>query len=108
MNGCGKFWESFDSIPMWSREGDELVCVDQKTGKELKRVPVPEINGIKMEIFETYAGVLLRDIQIDEDEYMEKGEEVNIQMMPNGQIYALVGHTCIKTGAEEGIDFEFI
>lgn len=100
------FWDGFESLPMHYDRGDEMVCIDEKTGKELgrsKKTVGP--NGKQLAIFETHPARTLRDIgdkrgKNDPEEYGEffpKGTDVFAALYPGD------GSLCIMAGKKSGV-----
>lgn len=53
--------------------------------------------------------VLLKDIPTGwEDDVYEAGTQMNVERMPHGRLYIVVGTTCINSNAKEGIDFKYL
>ena len=91
--GMGKFWDSFPELPMHYDEGDDVVCRDERTGREIRRAKKPTgPGGIRLEMFEAHPAITLVDIgdprgQDDQSEYgyfFPKGTKVQMAMMPTG------------------------
>jgi hypothetical protein len=67
MTQCANnFLNSLSSIPVWMIKGNFIVCIDQRTNKELQRVPYPvDNNGKKIQIFEGFFAYTTKDLIID-------------------------------------------
>ena len=68
-NSCStNFYNSLDTIPLWTLTSEHFICTDQKTGKELQKILRPlDTYGVPIPVFQNFNAWTNRDLTIDGD-----------------------------------------
>lgn len=69
----------------------------------------PGTDGKWPKFFDPIPVMLLKEIRGDRNKKYKVGTQMTIQRMPSDQIYIMDGEVlCIKSGAVEGVDFQYL
>lgn len=119
--GVLAFLGPFEQVPLWKREGDEMVCRDAKTGAEMQRAALPRLPcGTLLQVMACASARTTRDLILDVEDLspevhaqtrrtptrskrlLPAGSSLVVRLLPNGSLRPLGAHVRMDVPGQTG------